>query len=193
MAATTAQLLLGNPHPNDGGLSVIDTMILTEGSRPAWILHRAGPLQPGWRREVIWIPSIEHMLDDGLLMAAIHAFKSEPLRARFSSFSDKLDCNRLELYDDLSVEQRHELYRLCRELDDFPKVVLTVYAGSGLIPCIGTLAHYRMECEVLLPVYTRTYSRWTQQTTFTGELPPVPEFIDRTTQLRPNRRLGKTP
>jgi hypothetical protein len=178
MAAKTAQLLLGNPHPNDGGLTVIDTLTLSEGDRPAWTMRRTGPLQEGWRREVVWIPSLEHMLDDGLLMAAIHAFKSETVREKFLSFSDKLDANRLEIYKDLSVEQRHELYRMCRELEDFPKVVLAVYAGSSLITNIGTMAYYRMEYEVLMPVYTSSYSRWSQQTNTKGELPKVPEFID---------------
>lgn len=178
MAAKTAQLLLGNPHPNDGGLTVIDTLTLSEGDRPAWTMRRTGPLQEGWRREVVWIPSVEHMLDDGLLMAALYAFKCETVREKFLSFSDKLGSNRLEIYEDLSVEQRHELYRLCRGIEDFPRIELTVYHGSGLIPCIGTLAYYRMEYEVLMPVYSRSSSWFSRDMTVNVELPPVPEFID---------------
>lgn len=40
MPATTARLLLGNPHPNDGGLSAIDTISLTEGDRSGRLLQQ---------------------------------------------------------------------------------------------------------------------------------------------------------
>lgn len=178
MASMTAQILLCDPHTYDDDPSAIDTITLIEGSRPAWIIRRTGRLQPGWQREIVWIPSVEHMLDDGLLMAALYAFKCETVREKFLSFSDKLGSNRLEIYEDLSVEQRHELYRLCRGIEDFPRIELTVYHGSGLIPCIGTLAYYRMEYEVLMPVYSRSSSWFSRDMTVNVELPPVPEFID---------------
>ena len=129
----TAQLLVGYPHPNRGGMSAIHTLELTEGSRPAWTLRSTSRLHPRSRR-VIWIPTIEHMLEDALLMAAIHAFESEPVRATFMKFSEKVDAGRLELYRDLTVEQREELYLQCRQLEDFPKVVLTVYEDSYIAP-----------------------------------------------------------
>jgi hypothetical protein len=166
----TAQLLVGHPHPNRGGMSAIHTLELTEGSRPAWTLSSTSRLYPGSQR-VIWIPTLEHMLEDALLMAAIHAFESEPVRATFRKFSDKVDAERLELYQDLTAEQRAELYLQCRQLEDFPKVVLAVYEDAYISPQIGILAHYRMECEVLMPVFSRTYSRWSNETTIKGELP----------------------
>ncbi len=67
---------------------------------------------------------------------------------------------------------------MCRDLEDFPKVVLAVYAGSSLITRIGTLAYYRMGYEVLMPVYTRTGCWLSQGMSVNVELPRVPEFID---------------
>lgn len=38
MAATTAHILIGRAHPNDGGLVTVHRIELSEGSRPAWTL-----------------------------------------------------------------------------------------------------------------------------------------------------------
>lgn len=167
----TAQILIGNPHPNRGGITAIHKIDLTEGSRPAWNLHSVDHSSVR-TRSVVWIPTIEHMLDDALLMAAIHAFQSEPIRSMFSSFSDKIDESRLELYEDLTSSQRQHLYKQCRELEDFPKVVVMLFEDSCLNSYIGVIADYRMECEVLMPIYTRLYSNWTRETMINGELHP---------------------
>ena len=111
MPASTAQILLGNPHPNDGGITPIHTITLTEGSRPALILRsnqRRPGMQPG-PQEIIWIPTLEYMLDDALLLAAVYAFRDDSIRQKFGAYTGKLDDARLELYSDLNAGQRAEL------------------------------------------------------------------------------------
>ena len=172
MASMTAQLIIGNPHPNRGGIWPINTIALNEGSRPAWVMNTGKPGRIRTFEQIVWIPTVEHMLEDALLMAAVHAFKSDVVRDKFSSFSDKIDEQRLELYTDLSSDQRQELYVLCRNLVDYPKVIVHVYEGSWVKPYINAIDKYQMECEVCCSIYSRIYSPWTQKGHINASLPP---------------------
>ena len=170
--AVTAQLLIGNPHPNDGGLNIIDRIDLSEHDRPALTFRNIiRPRQNPLPRRATWIPTLENMLDDALLMAAVHSFEDESVRNLFQQYNKKFDENRLEIYRDLTAEQRINLYKKCQKIENFPKIILTIFQGSSIIDTIATLAHYKMECEVLTPIYSRTYSNWTNSMTSTGSLP----------------------
>jgi hypothetical protein len=172
MAAITAHILAGHAHPNDGGLATLHQLTLSEGDRPAWLLQTGRPSKsdPRRRERIIWIPTVENMLDDALLMIAVHVIESEPVRTLFGQFSDKLDAERIEMYDDLTHEQRQRLYALCREITNYPKLILCIFEGSSLCSLVGVMEKYQMECEVLVPVYTRTYSRWAKETIIKGSL-----------------------
>ena len=171
MAATTAQLLIGNPHPNNGGLHTIHKLELTEGYRPAWILTQlTDSAKTTAGREKIWIPTIDHMLDDALLMAAIHAFQAERIIELFCEFSDKITSSRLALYDDLTAEQRQTLYQECRALNNFPKVILVVFSESSMVAHLEVLSKYSMACEVLTPVYSRSFCPLTKRIIIKDEL-----------------------
>ena len=172
MAAITAHILAGSAHPNDGGLTTRYTLTLSEGSRPAWLLetNRRSRTDPMRRERIVWIPSVENMLEDALLMIAVHLVASEPVRTLFSKFSNKINEERLEMYDDLTNEQREQLYELCREIKNYPKLVLCIFEGASISRQISVMEKYQMECEVLMPVYTRTYSRWANETVIKGSL-----------------------
>lgn len=113
---------------------------------------------------------MEATLDDAFLMIALYIVESEPVRALFNEFTGKIDEERIEVYRDLTDEQRQQLYTLCREMTNFPKLVLCIFEGSHMSGLISVLEHYKMECEVLMPVYTRTYSRWAKETQIRGTL-----------------------
>lgn len=163
MAATTAHILIGRAHPNDGGLVTGYRIELSEGSRPAWTLTKGA-------RRIVWIPTLEHTLEDALLMAALHVVESDAVRALFGQFSDKADGNRVEMYDDLTADQREQLYQCCRALTIYPKFILCIFDDSLIMSQIEAMEAYQMECEVLIPVYSRTYSRWARETTVKGSL-----------------------
>lgn len=175
MTAITAHILIGSPHPNDGGLNARHKLTLSEGDRPAWAMQKfrrtaSGALAP---QRIVWIPTVENMLEDALLMAAVHVVESEAVRTLFNEFSGNLDANRLLMYDTFTDDQRRQLYQACRQIRQFPKVILCIFEGSSIGAQISALEHYSMQCEVLMPVYTRIYSHWSGETIIKGTLQPA--------------------
>ena len=75
MASFTAQIIAGNGGGyNNEGIMPIDTLYLSENNVSAWVLKQA-------RNKIIWIPTVDNMLEDGLLMLAIHAIKQPEIIA----------------------------------------------------------------------------------------------------------------
>ena len=73
MSTITAQILIGNSHPNhDGILSGYSTLNFSENSRPAWILKNK-------YKDIIWIPTVERALEDGLLLIALNFLENKEL------------------------------------------------------------------------------------------------------------------
>jgi hypothetical protein len=86
MGTYTAQVLIGTPHPNHGGIHPTHQLMLSENSRPAWILT-------SWENteeEKVWIPTIESMLEDGLLMIAFYLLKEREDNVLFRDFARKI-------------------------------------------------------------------------------------------------------
>jgi hypothetical protein len=70
-------MLIGSSHPNHGGIVPTHELHLSENSRPAWLLSPLG----GHRADAIaWIPTVEDILEDGLLMAGLLAVGDARLR-----------------------------------------------------------------------------------------------------------------
>ena len=78
MATLTAQILVGSAHPNHDGINPTHYVFLWENDRPAWILVHQNIFKE--REEnvgrITWIPTIENILEDALLMIAIHVCKN---------------------------------------------------------------------------------------------------------------------
>jgi len=64
MAALTTQILIGSPHPNDGGIIPSHFLFLSEGNRPAWILvnQNIDQVEEHKHSKITWIPTLENML-----------------------------------------------------------------------------------------------------------------------------------
>ena len=169
MSATTAQLQFGIPHPNDGGLHTNATMLLIEGDRPAWLVA-TGARDGNPRRRYVWIPTLEFMLEDGLLMAACLLSADTKIREKIRRLVGGEVPSNLELYS-IPPEQRDSLYEHCREFEGFPKLALVVFVGSHIITQLSRLRRYKMEVELCYPVYTRLYSAWDQKMSETGDIP----------------------
>jgi hypothetical protein len=159
MGTFTAQMLIGHAHPNHDGIDPTHVAMLSENSRPSWTLRE-------WEGEraprVVWIPTLEHMLEDGLLLACLRVVRAPDLVAEADA---KLMGERAELH---KVDQARlsALRAGCRPLEGF-KVVLTVLDGSTLSQQLKTLDEYRMDVEVF---FTRSWSRWLEETRITGSL-----------------------
>jgi hypothetical protein len=175
MAAVTAQILIGNPHRNDGGLRAIDKIEVSEGGRPALNLSVRGSGEDRMmRRTFTWIPSLEHAMDDAILMIAIHVMKVPEILELVNQINPGLTGSRVEIYEDISSEDRERLYRACQELEGLPKIIATIYRGSLLKRSASNLKHYKMDAEICVSVFCREYSHWTQEVHVYGD----PDFTD---------------
>jgi hypothetical protein len=156
MGTITAQILVGGEHPNDGGISPEYSMCLFEGSRAAWKLKKEGELT----REIVWIPTVEHMLEDAILMIALYVERDEQLVVLVESKLGQKLPNRLEMYDALDEQTRTDLYEKCREISFKYKWILTAITGSHILHQLSSLKQYHAQMEVCVPIYTRLRSVW---------------------------------
>jgi hypothetical protein len=165
MATMTAYMLVGSPHPNHGGINPSHCLFLSENSRPAWQLTPESQTS-----SIVWIPTVEHMLEDGLLMAGLLAVGDERLRQLAEGAFRKQFAGRVELYDDVAEEGRQALYAACRQLGPGVKIVLSVLHESSLFALLPVLAEYGFDVEVCCPVYRRETSAWLGKTVVEGSL-----------------------
>jgi hypothetical protein len=140
-------------------------MFLSENSRPAWVL-----MPESQTDSIVWIPTVEHMLDDGLQMAGLLAVRDERLRQLAEGAFRNPFTGRVEIYDDVPEERRQALYAACRQLSPGVKVVLTVLHGSSLLAQLPVLGEYGFDVEVCCPVYRRETSAWVGKTVVEGTL-----------------------
>lgn len=182
MATMTAQILVGAPHPNDGGINPSHYLFLSENSRPAWILvnQNIQAREQGQKPvRIIWIPTVEHMLEDALVMVAIHVMGKPVVLDLAREMTPKLTSDWVELYDDLDEEQREALYRLCRGLVGYPKLILSVFRWSYIAKQLPVLEQYGMDVEVCTVNYFRLSSVWKGYTETGGSLHDMgPGLVD---------------
>ena len=172
MATLTAQILVGEAHPNHDGINPTHYIFLSENNSPAWILvHQNIFKEYGEAAEgIIWIPTVENMLEDALLMIAIHVCKNNEVIKLAKSFSTKIKSDRIELYSDLDETQRKQLYQKCRQVTDFPKIIISVFRDSTIEDQLSVLEQYKMDVEVCTPIFSRRYSAWTNETRIEGTI-----------------------
>lgn len=172
MATLTAQILIGWPHPNHDGINPTHYLFLSENDRPAWVLvdQNIAKEERSSLPEITWIPTVENMLQDALLMIGIHIVKSREITEMARGFFSKIEFERVEFYSDLNESQRNRLYRECRKIADFPKIIISVFRGSTIEKQLAVLKHYKMDVEVCRPTYSRLYSSWTKRKRIEGSL-----------------------
>jgi hypothetical protein len=166
MATITAQFLIGHAHTNHGGIIPTHQMFLYENDRPRLVLSEIGDFG---RPLAVWVPTVEHMLDDALLMIAVHVigeFKMKDISKKKGKGS-KL----FEVYDDMDKKIHTTLLKELPSLPGFPKVAVTILAGSELLKHLPAIKRYSMDVEVCATCYARSKSAWTQTTSIT-------DFID---------------
>jgi hypothetical protein len=178
MGTFTAQILVGDPHPNHQGIAPTHNLFLSENDRPAWILSPidvSGEAEVGHRR-ITWIPTVEHMLEDALFMIAVHVCGHGEILEFGRELCSNIESELLELNSDFSQWEREEIYNRCRKIATFPKLIVSVFKGSAIAWQLPVLESYKMDIEVCSPIYSRLYSPWTNATAVEGSLSdPLPE------------------
>ena len=172
MATLTANILVGSPHPNHDGIQPSHYLFLSENSRPAWVLVQQNLFNKENRQEekITWIPTVEDMLEDAILMIAVHVQKNQGILELASTFTDNIESERLELYEVFNESQRKQLYEECRKISDFPKLIVSVFQGSTIKRQLKVVEQYKMDVEVCSPVYARLFSLWSKETNIIGSL-----------------------
>lgn len=173
MATFTCQILVGQKHPYDSGIiNVSHTLFLSENSVPAWTLKTTDLHDDRGvsSSKVTWIPTLEHMLEDALVMMGLYVLKDEVLLALADEYFQKPAQNHVELYSALTSEQRQELYQYTRKIESSHKIILTVFEGSSIFKHLPVLASYQNDIEVCTSVYKKEFSLWTESFEVRGEL-----------------------
>jgi hypothetical protein len=179
MGTLTAQILVGSPHPNHDGIEPSHYLFLSENSRPAWVLvsqniyiHPVGfEDRPHLSSPIVWIPTVDNMLEDAMLMIAYYIVKHPDIRRLAASFTDMRKAHRRELFQMFRDDQRLQLYECCRKITHFPKLIISVFRYSTIQRQIGILDQYQMDVEVCMACYSRLYSEWDKKVNIWGSLP----------------------
>ena len=172
MGTLTANILIGSPHPNKDGIIPSHYMFLSENSAPSWTLVKENVDNEDKNKypNIVWLPTVENMLEDGLLMVAAHVLKNHEILEMATDYTKKIESERLELYSDLDDAQRNNLYQKCRELSKFPKLIISVFRSSSIETQLAVLEKYDMDVEVCTPIYSRLYSEWQNEIRIEGSL-----------------------
>jgi len=173
MAALTAHILVGTPHQNHDGINPTHYLFLSENSRPAWILvpENIYNEEPAKFNKITWIPTLENMLEDALLMIAIHVIKDKELCDLSVEYFRKNVSEWTELYEDIDEKDLKKLHKKCSELRNRYKLVISVFEGSSIRSNhMKALENYKMDVEVCTATYLRLYSPWNGKTRIEGSL-----------------------
>ena len=172
MPDITAQILIEDPEGIRGHYTQFSRILLLEGSTPVWISQRERHPDYSMRR-IVWTATVENMLDDALVMAAVHVLENEQILASLMGFLKK-GYQGLSLYDDLTQQQREALYAQCKEIFRDQKIIVMVFEDSSVQQCLSTLQDYQMDCQVLMPAYRQRRYFFNQELVVRGSFDVFP-------------------
>lgn len=173
MATMTAQMLIGQGQQHGGGFEPTHYAFLSENGRAAWILkpeNQAETGQAGPAKKIVWIPADDNILNDGLLMVAVHVVKDKGVIAGARGSFRNPDLADYQLLPQVHPTARENLYNMCKRLDYRFKIVLTVLSGSSLMSELSVLEDYALDVDVCVTRYSRRYSHMTNETIIRGSL-----------------------
>jgi hypothetical protein len=167
MSATTAQILLGNSHPNDCGISPTHALYLHEGDRCSWSMHEIDLADSRLKRLAVWTPDPTQILADAILMAAFHAVEDEEFREKLMSVFPDVKKHRIDSFE-LALTDRLELLDMVKAIA-MPKMVVSIFQGSSLKDQTRMLAEFPFDCEVCESVSYRIRSQSNPEPDLGGE------------------------
>jgi hypothetical protein len=146
MATTTAVAVIGQSRPHTNGIDPAYILFLTESSRPALQLFKI--CGDGLRRVATWIPTVDNMIEDLVLMAGAFTGAQPELPDTLHAMIGA-SLERVEMYT-LGDGHRAELYKLSKKSPFRSKMVLTILEESSLVRQSGRICCYQMDCELCL-------------------------------------------
>ena len=152
MAAITCIILVGNSHPYGGGNRHFAEIELSENSRPNFSLSwKRRPRDNPFFEKFLIIPTVENMVDDAMLMVSASICRHVDTLEYMRNSGIEIDQKsvRIELYDELSEEQRLSLYSIVKSNKNFPKLTFCIFEECHLLTQIDKFKEYNFEYELL--------------------------------------------
>lgn len=78
-----------------------------------------------------WIPSLEYMLEDAMLMIALYVLRDEKVQSAAKRLFGWQSDTRIECYG-IEEKNRNQLYAMCRKLTQRYKIIVSVFFGSTI-------------------------------------------------------------
>lgn len=162
MASITASMLIGNSHTDNDGIVPTHSLFLSENSRPALILFQLNLDNIEDKDNIIWIPTINNLMEDILLMVSINILKDEKLGKEFGALVKSKKAGTIELaqVDPDALKNMYKLNKKYLDSHNNFKIALSVFDGSTLERQLPRLKDYSMDIEVCKTSYLRQYSPW---------------------------------
>ena len=142
MKEMTASIIV---HSIEGGGLPPHILLLSETMRPRWILHPFDVYQQGYTgNRVVWMPTTENMLEDGLLLVTLHLLKDEKVVQMAKEYFKKDPAADIQMYDDIDPEGLNEMRVFGRHCKKRCSLLVSVLAGSYLMerPQLSVLKKY---------------------------------------------------
>jgi hypothetical protein len=159
MATLTAQVLIGSSHAYEGGINPTHQLFLSENSRPAWLLVQHSADTNKDTQRIKWIPTLENMFEDGLLMIALYVLEAKEIQQAAKQLFNWNYNAYVEVYD-INAAGREQLYMMCRQLKQQYKIIVSIFEGSSIGRQLDVLLEYSMEVEVCRVGYVRRFNIW---------------------------------
>ena len=154
--------MVGKPDFLHNGIYPTHCLMLYENDRPVWVLTPTLKSPTENIKKTVWIPTVEHMLEDALLMIGIHVVKDKELTHLANKFFKHRGRNQIWLYDDISKDDLKKLREVCKKV--LPKynlkIVVAITLDSTILRQIGNLKDYKIECEVCTTRFRRGRKGW---------------------------------
>lgn len=170
MSACTSYAMIGHASREGEGLRVGHTVRLIEGSRPAWKIEL--PVGDAKPRELMWIPSLEHTIDDLVIMMGLHIVETPALIELAKTVTEvDLMADTVEVYS-IPADVRRSLYSTAREVDGNFKLGLTVFNGSMLEQGqrLEAVGNYAFDVEICRSMFQRIRTAWNPEGSTHGTL-----------------------
>ncbi|WP_163195671.1 hypothetical protein [Clostridium thermarum] len=172
MAAITAQILIGHTNKLGNGMLPTHCLLLSEGSKPIWILKNLDILENHTSsiNTIRWVPTEGNILEDALVMISISILKDGKLLDKAKKYFADLSKHLIDLREDISPSNLLELREISKELKYDYKIAITCFSGTSLEGKLDKLKEYSMDVEVCTPSYNRFYNPWIEKTVTKGSL-----------------------
>jgi len=176
MGSANAFIMVGRPDFLHNGIYPTHCLILHENDKPWWVLtpifRFPDECKPKNCNIIVWIPTVEQVLEDALLMIGIYIIKDKELVSLAKKFFKNMEGNRIWLYDDIEKEDLKKLREVCKKV--LPKynlkIVVAITLDSTILHQIDVLKDYKIVCEVC----TTRFGRWRKG--WGGELKEFEEY-----------------